>query len=139
MSLISLNKVPSDKTILTLSPLFTALTDSMALPSPFMVLATQNPVETYGTYHLPEAQMDRFMMKISMGYPSPEEELDDDSSGFDDSPTEEDEGIIETLEDEKHKTERKEMISTPFSSKDNEKLNENDIYEPKLNIFCKSN
>ncbi len=49
---------------------------TMALPSPFMVLATQNPVETYGTYHLPEAQMDRFLMKISMGYPSPEEELD---------------------------------------------------------------
>ncbi len=46
------------------------------LPSPFMVLATQNPVETYGTYHLPEAQMDRFLMKISMGYPSLEEELD---------------------------------------------------------------
>lgn len=45
------------------------------LPSPFMVMATQNPVETYGTYHLPEAQMDRFLMKISMGYPSPEEEL----------------------------------------------------------------
>lgn len=45
------------------------------LPSPFMVMATQNPVETYGTYHLPEAQMDRFVMKISMGYPSPEEEL----------------------------------------------------------------
>ncbi len=49
---------------------------TMVLPSPFMVLATQNPVETYGTYHLPEAQMDRFLMKISMGYPSPEEELD---------------------------------------------------------------
>ena len=49
---------------------------TMPLPSPFMVLATQNPVETYGTYHLPEAQMDRFLMKISMGYPSPEEELD---------------------------------------------------------------
>lgn len=46
-----------------------------ALPSPFMVLATQNPVETYGTYHLPEAQMDRFLARISMGYPSPEEEL----------------------------------------------------------------
>lgn len=45
------------------------------LPSPFMVIATQNPVETYGTYHLPEAQMDRFFMKISMGYPTPEEEL----------------------------------------------------------------
>ena len=49
---------------------------TMALPSPFMVMATQNPVETYGTYHLPEAQMDRFLMKISMGYPAPEEELD---------------------------------------------------------------
>ncbi len=45
------------------------------LPSPFMVMATQNPVETYGTYHLPEAQMDRFFMKISMGYPTIEEEL----------------------------------------------------------------
>ena len=45
------------------------------LPKPFMTLATQNPVETYGTYHLPEAQMDRFIMKISMGYPSFEDEL----------------------------------------------------------------
>lgn len=45
------------------------------LPSPFMTLATQNPVETYGTYHLPEAQMDRFMMKITMGYPAYEDEL----------------------------------------------------------------
>ena len=45
------------------------------LPSPFMVIATQNPVETYGTYHLPEAQMDRFFMKISMGYPTLQEEL----------------------------------------------------------------
>ena len=49
---------------------------TMELPSPFMVMATQNPVETYGTYHLPEAQMDRFIMKVSMGYPTPEEELD---------------------------------------------------------------
>ncbi len=46
------------------------------LPSPFMVIATQNPVETYGTYHLPEAQMDRFFMKLSMGYPTLQEELD---------------------------------------------------------------
>lgn len=45
------------------------------LPKPFMVLATQNPVETYGTYHLPEAQMDRFLLKISMGYPAKEDEL----------------------------------------------------------------
>ncbi|MDO5559712.1 MAG: MoxR family ATPase [Oscillospiraceae bacterium] len=45
------------------------------LPVPFMVMATQNPVETYGTYHLPEAQMDRFFMKVSMGYPNSAEEL----------------------------------------------------------------
>lgn len=45
------------------------------LPQPFMVLATQNPVETYGTYHLPEAQMDRFFMRVSMGYPSEAEEM----------------------------------------------------------------
>lgn len=46
------------------------------LPKPFLVMATQNPVETYGTYHLPEAQMDRFFMKLSMGYPSAEEEFE---------------------------------------------------------------
>lgn len=45
------------------------------LPSPFMVIATQNPVEFLGTYPLPEAQMDRFMMRLSIGYPSKEEEL----------------------------------------------------------------
>lgn len=49
--------------------------ETYVLPKPFMVLATQNPVETYGTYHLPEAQMDRFAMKISMGYPTAEEEI----------------------------------------------------------------
>ncbi len=46
------------------------------LPKPFMVLATQNPIETFGTYHLPEAQMDRFLIKLSLGYPSKEDELD---------------------------------------------------------------
>jgi len=46
------------------------------LPEPFMTLATQNPVETYGTYHLPEAQMDRFLMKLSIGYPALEEEME---------------------------------------------------------------
>lgn len=46
------------------------------LPKPFMVLATQNPVETFGTYHLPEAQMDRFLIKLSLGYPTKTEELD---------------------------------------------------------------
>lgn len=49
--------------------------ETYELPKPFLVLATQNSVETYGTYHLPEAQMDRFIMKISLGYPSKEEEM----------------------------------------------------------------
>lgn len=44
------------------------------LPRPFMVLATQNPIESYGTYLLPEAQMDRFFIRLSIGYPSKEEE-----------------------------------------------------------------
>ena len=44
------------------------------LPEPFMVIATQNPVEFLGTYPLPEAQIDRFMMKLSLGYPSKEME-----------------------------------------------------------------
>ncbi|MBB1253433.1 AAA family ATPase [Streptomyces alkaliterrae] len=46
------------------------------LPDPFMVVATQNPVEMEGTYPLPEAQRDRFMARISIGYPSPEAELE---------------------------------------------------------------
>lgn len=45
------------------------------LSEPFMVLATQNPIEQYGTYPLPEAQLDRFLVKLSMGYPLPEEEV----------------------------------------------------------------
>lgn len=44
------------------------------LPDPFMVLATQNPIEQEGTYPLPEAQTDRFLMKVLVGYPSPEDE-----------------------------------------------------------------
>lgn len=41
-----------------------------SLPVPFMTIATQNPIETFGTYHLPEAQLDRFLMRISVGYPN---------------------------------------------------------------------
>src|SRR5512132_2767727 len=44
------------------------------LPQPFMVVATQNPVEYLGTYPLPESQMDRFFLRLSLGYPSAEEE-----------------------------------------------------------------
>src|SRR5829696_8893021 len=45
------------------------------VPNPFLVMATQNPIETEGTYPLPEAQVDRFMMKVLVGYPSEEEEF----------------------------------------------------------------
>lgn len=45
------------------------------LPDPFMVIATQNPIEFIGTYPLPEAQLDRFMMKLSLGYPTKDSEL----------------------------------------------------------------
>ncbi len=49
--------------------------ESFALPEPFFVMATQNPIEQEGTYQLPEAQVDRFLLKINIDYPSKEEEL----------------------------------------------------------------
>ncbi|MEW6061419.1 MAG: MoxR family ATPase [Bacteroidota bacterium] len=49
--------------------------DTFKLDEPFLVLATQNPIEQEGTYPLPEAQVDRFMLKVKIGYPSKEEEL----------------------------------------------------------------
>jgi MoxR-like ATPase len=48
---------------------------SHRVPEPFLVMATQNPIETEGTYPLPEAQVDRFMMKVLVGYPTEEEEF----------------------------------------------------------------
>jgi MoxR-like ATPase len=48
--------------------------ETMSLPEPFIVIATQNPIEYEGTFPLPEAQLDRFMVKLSIGYPTPEEE-----------------------------------------------------------------
>jgi len=49
--------------------------ETFILPKPFLVLATQNPIEQEGTYPLPEAQVDRFMLKVKLGYPSQEEEM----------------------------------------------------------------
>jgi MoxR-like ATPase len=46
------------------------------LPRPFLVLATQNPIELEGTFPLPEAQLDRFLLRVSLGYPTPDEERD---------------------------------------------------------------
>jgi len=48
--------------------------ETLSLPDPFIVIATQNPIEYEGTFPLPEAQLDRFMVKLSIGYPNPEEE-----------------------------------------------------------------
>ncbi|NOZ81157.1 MAG: MoxR family ATPase [DPANN group archaeon] len=50
--------------------------DTLKLPRPFLVLATQNPIESEGTYKLPEAQVDRFMFKLLIDYPSKEEEVE---------------------------------------------------------------
>jgi MoxR-like ATPase len=47
-----------------------------ALASPFMVMATQNPIEYEGTFPLPEAQLDRFLLRITLGYPDKTEEID---------------------------------------------------------------
>jgi MoxR-like ATPase len=52
----------------------TAEGDTRPLPRPFLVMATQNPIELEGTFPLPEAQLDRFLMKITMGYPSAEDD-----------------------------------------------------------------
>jgi MoxR-like ATPase len=48
--------------------------ETRPLPAPFMIIATQNPYEFEGTYFLPENQLDRFLMRINLGYPSPEDE-----------------------------------------------------------------
>ena len=50
--------------------------ETYALPTPFLVIATQNPVEYHGTYPLPEAQLDRFLLQTSLGYPSQDVEID---------------------------------------------------------------
>jgi MoxR-like ATPase len=49
--------------------------DRFELPAPFLVLATQNPIDLEGTYALPEAQIDRFLVRVSMGYPKPADEV----------------------------------------------------------------
>ena len=50
--------------------------DATRVPEPFLVLATQNPIESEGTYPLPEAQLDRFMLKVLVDYPAPTDELE---------------------------------------------------------------
>jgi MoxR-like ATPase len=67
---------------------------TMQIPKPFFVMATQNPIEYEGTYPLPEAQLDRFLLKIKMGYPSSKEEMEVLSRAQVSAPIEELEAVI---------------------------------------------
>ncbi|WP_044895471.1 AAA family ATPase [Bacillus alveayuensis] len=67
---------------------------TMSLPKPFFVLATQNPIEYEGTYPLPEAQLDRFLLKMKLGYPSYEEEIEVLSKAEQEQSFEETEAVI---------------------------------------------
>jgi MoxR-like ATPase len=69
-----------------------------ALPSPFLVIATQNPLEFAGTYPLPESQLDRFLMILKMGYPTPEEERQIISSRSGPDPVESLQAVLSTDE-----------------------------------------
>jgi MoxR-like ATPase len=72
--------------------------ETYPLPPPFIVIATQNPVEFHGTYPLPEAQLDRFGMKVALGYPAAEEEVDILFSQFHHHPVDDVETVIDTDE-----------------------------------------
>lgn len=65
------------------------------LPSPFLVIATQNPIEFHGTYPLPEAQLDRFGLKLTLGYPGKEEEIEILYSQFHHHPVDDVEAVID--------------------------------------------
>ncbi|MBU3918088.1 MoxR family ATPase [bacterium] len=73
-------------------------TDTVALPRPFMILATQNPVELEGTFPLPEAQLDRFLLRTELGYPTNKEENDILTRFQVEDPLEKMESVIKTDE-----------------------------------------
>jgi MoxR-like ATPase len=83
------------------------------LNAPFLVIATQNPVETAGTYPLPEAQLDRFIMKISVGYPDKNEEVDILNRFLKNSPLEKVESVCTAEEVVKMQQESKEVYIHP--------------------------
>ena len=72
----------------------TAEGESLTLPKPFLVLATQNPIELEGTFPLPEAQLDRFLMRVRMGYPTEEEDIQILDRFLKDNPIEELEPVL---------------------------------------------
>jgi MoxR-like ATPase len=72
--------------------------NTVALPRPFILMATQNPIELEGTFPLPEAQLDRFLMKLKLGYPSSEDECGVLSRYQQESPIDRLESVIRTPE-----------------------------------------
>jgi MoxR-like ATPase len=72
--------------------------NTVALPRPFILMATQNPIELEGTFPLPEAQLDRFLLKLKLGYPTPENEFGVLSRYQQDTPIDRLESVIGTAE-----------------------------------------
>ena len=72
----------------------TAEGESLPLPKPFLVMATQNPIELEGTFPLPEAQLDRFLLRVRMGYPTKEEDVQILDRFIKDNPIEEIEPVL---------------------------------------------
>jgi MoxR-like ATPase len=99
---------------------------TMKLERPFFVIATQNPVENQGTFPLPEAQLDRFMMRISMGYPSAEESIRILKRFKDDEPLEQVESV----------TDREEIVRVQLACR--KVLVEDSLYEYIVNIVEKT-
>ncbi|MCM1254189.1 MAG: MoxR family ATPase [Clostridium sp.] len=106
--------------------------ETYPLGSPFFVIATQNPVETAGTFPLPEAQLDRFMMKLSLGLPSKEEELDILARYLEKDPLAELTGVLTTQELENarqevckvyvHKSVQEYMVDIVASTRNDESI-----------------
>lgn len=88
--------------------------ETYALKEPFFVIATQNPIENAGTFPLPEAQMDRFMMRLSMGLPSKSEEEDILRRFMKEEPLATLESVVTPEEIETMKTEIKEVFVHPL-------------------------
>jgi len=89
--------------------------ETFSLPHPFIVLATQNPIEYEGTFPLPEAQLDRFMVRLSVGYPSAEEELEVLRRRWE---RREDEVILERITDVNELNAMRQAVETVFIEPD---------------------
>ena len=87
--------------------------ETRALPEPFFVIATENPIETAGTYPLPEAQCDRFFMVLSMGYPSRKEEVEILSRFFSSDPVDKIEAVCGVEDIARMKREAEEVYVHP--------------------------